>query len=1360
MAYIAAYQAQTGTDMPVPPHQTNDYLIAFYSQTSGSTTTPVGWTLLNSFNSINSHDGIAYYKKAASSSETIPNAISVGGSSQLGSVLVIRGADGTTLLGTISSGNSAGQDYRMPDLTPAYTNSLIIYFNLDGANNRHSAPGQGVTELIRVQNGQGFQGISYTYGAAAAVAIGDHPYIGQYTAAWNQYFLAFEIKDDGTAKNQGYANKSVPAATLIHMLAASGQSGKLNGTLLTYDPTGAIASINNDLTSFNNTTQYDAIDSGDEILLGIPGSSIENASTTAPALIAGTDLLASTDLSGAVLSLTQRGGPRTPTAKIAKTIGLTDKTNTRIWQIDGTNLTPNSEQQAIVSAIEVDGSFGIDDIGTFNSAAVTAIILAAEVGSGSASAASYGFLYKLAAMSILGGSASVPADMSTAKLIANTSALNTIQNQLGQTDTQYFCSQSIIVEAEVWGGSSQSVSYPGAYNYDSLRVQFKVSAGTFSFYFNPPSAKTHNINGWAFNMGNYHIWGVSSGAVGTVTTAGCVVTGATPILNASATALAGLTLSNSKEITYTTLADLSGGCVISSCVDAQAITVTSQADFAKLANCTFTDNAIAIKITGNQTGTWSDPLLTVSGNTYDIEYTGTTNFSLQSAATLSVNNASSGVLTVVTPTFDLTVNSSQTGSNINVFTTTTQTVLDTEASASQLVYTHSSETVDITVLKDGYLPYRQTGLALSGTVTIDVQLIKSREYDSSHGLVYTTDASWSRALNQLTVPTWGVTGQGVFSLLLESFRTQSTLANTAFNLEMDGAGSLFLTNDAEGASDANIQNLIECGVAYLDTSNVTTASWVAIKSVGTATGFTGEFQQVDGSGTTDARTTGIFNEVVKMFGDASHGNFDYTGHLVLKYQPNTYRESRVDVLSSYGIAALDPTLYIVALQPVAIGITAGDPAITITIVDHTGAPLVVGGKSFDFEIQDGGANDGDAILREVNYNLSLDATYQGRDPFNWPELVLLSGTTYESIYGRVEGLSGLHGVYVSRAAADHPNFTRHQSNDGTYYVKPIIANGSISGITAGSRLRIYNETTTTETVNAINAGTSYSVNYTEGTTYTAGDVISIYLTYQSGVTAKLAYSTSVIAASTGWSAIASQLDDDVYISNGIDGSLITKFTADYVNDEIDVTTATNFTGPEVYAFYVSAITTSNGITNSFGGFTALDEGNYRNNVSIVSMKMDNTTVTEVWQTDTSRLFRSDSARPVRNPTSGGGGIDVNWQNVVYVVTAGSGLSAGQQIELTAAAQASTVNAKIGTPAADVSADIAALKVVADAIPTTPMRGTDSANTIAPDNASITAIKAKTDSLTFSKANELDSNIQSVNDVTVTGTGATGSEWGP
>jgi len=49
---------------------------------------------------------------------------------------------------------------------------------------------------------------------------------------------------------------------------------------------------------------------------------------------------------------------------------------------------------------------------------------------------------------------------------------------------------------------------------------------------------------------------------------------------------------------------------------------------------------------------------------------------------------------------------------------------------------------------------------------------------------------------------------------------------------------------------------------------------------------------------------------------------------------------------------------------------------------------------------------------------------------------------------------------------------------------------------------------------------------------------------------------------------------------------------------------------------------------------------------------------------------------------------------------------------------------------------------------------------APDNASVTAIKAKTDSLAFTVAGQVDANIESVNAITVRGSGTSGDPWGP
>lgn len=59
-----------------------------------------------------------------------------------------------------------------------------------------------------------------------------------------------------------------------------------------------------------------------------------------------------------------------------------------------------------------------------------------------------------------------------------------------------------------------------------------------------------------------------------------------------------------------------------------------------------------------------------------------------------------------------------------------------------------------------------------------------------------------------------------------------------------------------------------------------------------------------------------------------------------------------------------------------------------------------------------------------------------------------------------------------------------------------------------------------------------------------------------------------------------------------------------------------------------------------------------------------------------------------------------------------------------------------------------LDLILDAIPTTDV------------SSDVTAIKAKTDSLTFTVAGQVDANIESVNTTAVTGSGTEGDPWGP
>ena len=190
------------------------------------------------------------------------------------------------------------------------------------------------------------------------------------------------------------------------------------------------------------------------------------------------------------------------------------------------------------------------------------------------------------------------------------------------------------------------------------------------------------------------------------------------------------------------------------------------------------------------------------------------------------------------------------------------------------------------------------------------------------------------------------------------------------------------------------------------------------------------------------------------------------------------------------------------------------------------------------------------------------------------------------------------------------------------------AEALISGIVAGSRLQIYNVTTATEMVNAINATTSYTLEYQTGTGYTAGDVVRVRLTYCNGLTAKLPVEYTTIANAAGWSVLANQQDDDVYIANGIDGSTVTEYASDYINVQVDISDPDNQTTVQRgYAWYCDQITGDDGIRYFFGACQAEDAFNYLLNTDVADIKIKNTGTTGVTLTG-GAVRRKDGSSPI------------------------------------------------------------------------------------------------------------------------------------
>lgn len=202
------------------------------------------------------------------------------------------------------------------------------------------------------------------------------------------------------------------------------------------------------------------------------------------------------------------------------------------------------------------------------------------------------------------------------------------------------------------------------------------------------------------------------------------------------------------------------------------------------------------------------------------------------------------------------------------------------------------------------------------------------------------------------------------------------------------------------------------------------------------------------------------------------------------------------------------------------------------------------------------------------------------------------------------------------------------TNGGNFIGTRVDSNGSISsaiatvtGLVAGSRVQIFNITTSTEIANEVVASTAWTLDYYDGSQFTAGDEVRIRV-------ARLGYLPQLllaVATTTGFSVPASQQIDAVYVANGIDGSTVTEFTADYPNVQMDVSDPDGVTTVQrVYAWLRATETTQQGIDLWFDVVTPTDEVNYLIDAVKINLKVDNTTAAPVVIAG-GRLYRSDGA---------------------------------------------------------------------------------------------------------------------------------------
>jgi hypothetical protein len=223
---------------------------------------------------------------------------------------------------------------------------------------------------------------------------------------------------------------------------------------------------------------------------------------------------------------------------------------------------------------------------------------------------------------------------------------------------------------------------------------------------------------------------------------------------------------------------------------------------------------------------------------------------------------------------------------------------------------------------------------------------------------------------------------------------------------------------------------------------------------------------------------------------------------------------------------------------------------------------------------------GGANLDLGNRNLVIDsgaaaafAINTGTNTITIKCTTLLAGTKFSTIT-----TTGT----ISYAGSGATNITYTDSTG----VRPIIA---LTGLTANSRVQLYDTTSSTEIYNAVVAATSLNFR----ATWTTNHTIRYRIAYVSGVTAKTFVEGTGTLTSTGMPVTVVQTADATYNSNAIDGSTVTGITITPSPARVKINIAGGTVSwKSIYAYQCYWLSGAVGIADEAAFITAPDTANY------------------------------------------------------------------------------------------------------------------------------------------------------------------------
>ena len=341
--------------------------------------------------------------------------------------------------------------------------------------------------------------------------------------------------------------------------------------------------------------------------------------------------------------------------------------------------------------------------------------------------------------------------------------------------------------------------------------------------------------------------------------------------------------------------------------------------------------------------------------------------------------------------------------------------------------------------------------------------------------------------------------------------------------------------------------------------------------------------------------------------------------------------------------------------------TANTTSITAKAATYTGGATSTTG---DVTTLNGALLSGGIFNCDINYQSGAgttitEITCTGTVDFDTAGTYTIDGGTINEVTNTSGGAVTLlleNGAVITTNTG--PNITLIQNVN--------VFNSNLINLT---RVHLYNVTKNASLDNSAVSGSggySFTANLLSASV-DIGDTLRIKAAQTDGVTAQAEYEESGIITATGLEFIGTQSAEPSYNTWALDGSSFTsKFTANYVNDRVNIIVSGAWKVSEFGAWWMYNLTTATGIEEFFGGVTIIDEANIGINPSIVNIFLDTTmTSGTAFQEDNRRLFRigDENTRPVQNPTTGGGSVDVEWRSRVSIANSEDVATRDNQAEL-------------------------------------------------------------------------------------------------